>query len=192
MVLLVADEDDRLRSFTSWKLDLLDAMSVDPRLTASDFRVAFRLMQHVNAETGACFPSQEVLSDEAVMKERGARQCIANLKRHGWIAIKARSSGGRGKSNFYQFMRDHVNAMLDRIGELQDARKEKRQRSVLAVLHRHEDAGNTPTTGMSVPVPTGMRMPPNTLSGTPSESLALKGDTPKGRINKEGKADEAA
>ncbi len=49
------------KTFTSSKLDLLDAMSMDPRVTDGEFRTAFRLAQHANAETGAIFPSQERL-----------------------------------------------------------------------------------------------------------------------------------
>ena len=51
----MADRDGENRTFTSWKLDLLDAMSMDPRVTASEFRVAYRLMQHANSETLAIF-----------------------------------------------------------------------------------------------------------------------------------------
>lgn len=165
------------RTFTSWKLDILNAMSIDPRITASDFRVAFRLMQHVNAKTGACFPSQDSLSEEAVMKERSVRQCIANLRRHGWIDVTARSSGGRGKSNLYRFLQKHVNAMLDRMCELQEARRERRTAGALTIDYRHVDAGEKVTTGISTTVPTGMEMPPNTYIEHPQESQAKRGDT---------------
>ncbi|RZS82064.1 helix-turn-helix protein [Phyllobacterium myrsinacearum] len=157
-------DENALKKFTSDKLDVLNGMSVDPRITATDFRVAFRLIQHVNAETLACFPSQELLADEAVMKERTVRNSIARLKDAGWIKIRARSANGRGKSNFYAFLTQHVNAMLDRILLLREAREENRKQRLDDADHRHVDAGETLTTGMRLPPPTGMRMPPNTLT----------------------------
>jgi hypothetical protein len=46
-------ERERIRSFTSWKFDILDAMASDPRVPHRIFRIAFRIMQAVNSKTPA-------------------------------------------------------------------------------------------------------------------------------------------
>lgn len=111
------------RGFTGHKLDLLDAISMDPRVTASEFRVAFRLMQHANAETGAIFPSQDRLACQIGMRERSVRACIAGLVAKGWLL---RCRPNRRVSNLYRFDPKHMNAILDRQITLNEIRKEER------------------------------------------------------------------
>lgn len=110
-------------TFTSQKLDLLDAISMDPRVTAGEFRVAFRLLQHANSETGAIFPSQDRLASQIGMKERTVRACIDGLVRKGWLH---KERPNRRVPNFYRFDTTHINQVLDRQAMLNDARREER------------------------------------------------------------------
>ena len=112
-----------VRGFTSHKLDLLDAISMDRRVTASEFRVAYRLMQHANAETGAIFPSQDRLASQIGMRERSVRACIAGLVAKGWLL---RWRPNRRTSNMYKFDGRHANEVLDRQITLNEIRKEER------------------------------------------------------------------
>ncbi|UVK50955.1 helix-turn-helix domain-containing protein [Mesorhizobium sp. AR02] len=105
-------------------MDLLDAISMDRRVTAGEFRVAFRLLQHANAETGAIFPSQDRLGSQIGMKERSVRACIAGLVHHGWLR-KWRPN--RRTANSYSFESKHINAVLDRQISLNEARREERK-----------------------------------------------------------------
>lgn len=113
------------QSFTKWKLDLLDAMSMDPRLTSTEFRVAYRLLQHANAETRAIFPSQDRIASQIGSKERAVRAAIAGLVAKGWLTVSRRN---RRLPNMYRFETGHVNAILDRQISLNEARKEERLR----------------------------------------------------------------
>jgi hypothetical protein len=114
---------ETVQKHTSEKLDLLDAISMDPRVTAGEFRVAYRLMQHANAATGAIFPSQDRLASQIGMRERSVRSCIAGLVAKGWLN-KCRPN--RRSSNMYRFDSKHTNAILDRQIALNEARKEER------------------------------------------------------------------
>ena len=111
------------QSFTSWKLHLLDAISMDPRVTATEFRVAYRLLQHANAETRAIFPSQERIASQIGAKERAVRAAIAGLVEKRWLTI---SRPNRRLPNLYRFETRNVNAILDRQISLDDARKQER------------------------------------------------------------------
>ncbi|TIM30030.1 MAG: helix-turn-helix domain-containing protein [Mesorhizobium sp.] len=113
-----------IREHTRTKFELLDAISMDPRVTAGEFRVAYRLAQHANAETGAIFPSQDRLASQVGMKERSVRACIASLVSKGWLR-KRRPN--RRTSNSYSFDTTHINAILDRQITLNEARKEERK-----------------------------------------------------------------
>ncbi len=93
-----------MRGFAAWKFDLLDRMSTDRRLSATDFRVAYRLLSYMNAETGACFPKQEAIADDVGVTDRTIRLSLVNLRACGWLRIEERQlPNGRGRSNFYLF-----------------------------------------------------------------------------------------
>ncbi|EJC77677.1 HTH domain-containing protein [Rhizobium leguminosarum bv. trifolii WSM2012] len=90
--------------FTSWKLDLLDRMSADHRLSATDFRTAYRVFSYMDAHSGACFPRQETIAADLGVTDRTVRNSLANLRACGWLKIEERAlPKGRGKSNFYVF-----------------------------------------------------------------------------------------
>ncbi|MDG4898055.1 helix-turn-helix domain-containing protein [Mesorhizobium sp. WSM4976] len=157
----MAKPDGSNRTFASQKFELLDAISMDPRVTASEFRVAFRLMQHANAETGAIFPSQDRLASQIGMKERTVRFCIKELVGKGWLKS---SRPNRRIANFYQFETKHMNAILDRQIMLNEARKEERVTRSKPRRERQLHAGQTAVSGNRMPVVSGNYMPVNTLS----------------------------
>lgn len=101
--------NDNRRSFSSYKFDLLDALAIDPRLTHSDFHVAYWLAQHINEQTMQCYPSQKLLGEYCHLKEESVRKCIKNLVNAGWL-VKKRM--GRG-TNRYQFVNRNISPMLD-------------------------------------------------------------------------------
>ncbi|MCO6409048.1 helix-turn-helix domain-containing protein [Hoeflea alexandrii] len=115
---------ENAKSATSEKLDWLDALCIDPRLRPSDFKVAFKLIQFRNAQTGICNPSYETIADETGLKPETVRACVKQLSNRGWIAVKRPN---RSKPNVYRFLLDHVNGMLDRRIMLREAREEERK-----------------------------------------------------------------
>ncbi|MBY5501256.1 helix-turn-helix domain-containing protein [Rhizobium leguminosarum] len=94
-----------MRNVTSWKLDLLDRMCADHRLSATDFRVAHRLFSFMDANTGDCFPRQETLAADLGVTDRTVRLALVNLRACGWLKIEERQlPKGRGRSNSYHFI----------------------------------------------------------------------------------------
>ncbi|MGO6880694.1 helix-turn-helix domain-containing protein [Rhizobium ruizarguesonis] len=93
-----------MRKFTASKLDLLDRMSADHRLSATDFRLAYRVFSYMDAHSGACFPRQETIAADLGVTDRTVRNSLVNLRACGWLEIEERAlPKGRGKSNFYRF-----------------------------------------------------------------------------------------
>ncbi|MGR9231170.1 helix-turn-helix domain-containing protein [Rhizobium leguminosarum] len=93
-----------MKKFASWKFDLLDLMSADPRLSATDFRVGYRLLHYMDSATGDCFPRQETIAADLGLTDRTVRNSLVNLRACGWLTIEERPlPKGRGKSNCYHF-----------------------------------------------------------------------------------------
>lgn len=93
-----------MKKFAAWKLDLLDRMSADSRLSATDFRVAYRLFSYMDAATGDCFPRQDTIAADVGLTDRTVRKALVSLSSCGWLKIEQRPTPkGRGKSNLYHF-----------------------------------------------------------------------------------------
>ncbi|TBC42723.1 helix-turn-helix domain-containing protein [Rhizobium ruizarguesonis] len=94
-----------MKKFAAWKFDLLDRMSADPRLSATDFRVGYRLLHYMNSATGDCFPRQITIAADLGLTDRTVRNALVSLRACGWLTIEERPlPKGRGKSNFYHFL----------------------------------------------------------------------------------------
>lgn len=119
-------KDTEQRAFTSWKLDMLDAMSVDPEVTDADFRVAFRMMQHVNSVSRIAWPSVDRLavqlarSRDSIMAST-KRLCAVldknNLPRLPWMTKSRRH---KRAPNEYSFLGDRMNSVLDAMHQRMD------------------------------------------------------------------------
>ncbi|WP_106795300.1 helix-turn-helix domain-containing protein [Rhizobium sp. H4] len=123
-----------MKKFAAWKLDLLDRMSADPRLSPTDFRVAFRLLHYMDAATGDCFPAQQTIIADTGLGERAVRYALTSLCACGWLKIERTGSRRRGRAqNHYCFPgRDYRHA---------DAGKEAATTGTPARDYRHPIAG---------------------------------------------------
>ncbi|WP_049730647.1 helix-turn-helix domain-containing protein [Rhizobium ecuadorense] len=93
-----------MKGFAAWKFDLIDRMSTDHRLSATDFRVGYRLLHYMDAATGDCFPRQETIAADLGLTDRTVRNALVSLRACGWLTIEERPlPKGRGKSNLYHF-----------------------------------------------------------------------------------------
>lgn len=146
---------------------------MDPRISDGEFRTAFRLAQHANAETGAIFPSQERLADQMGKKERTVRACIAGLASKGWLAIWRPN---KRAPNSYRFDAQHVNAILDRQLMLNEARAEARKAIEPVSDDRQKSAAQTNLTGRNQPLVTGRNLPLNTLREHLKEGSLYEGE----------------
>jgi len=144
-----------MRGFTAWKLDLLDRMSTDRRLSATDFRVAYRLLSYMNAESGACFPKQETIADDVGVTDRTIRHSLVNLRACGWLKIEERQlPNGRGKSNFYLFEDATVgNAVPVNGATTGNSAQDFRTRDSSAPLYMNTLTGTLRGRGVSTPSP---------------------------------------
>jgi DNA-binding transcriptional MocR family regulator len=84
---------------SQWKL-LGAWVRAEPSLTACEFKVMFRLLDHQNPKTGLCNPSERTLADAVNCTERHVRNCITNLKKRGAIIV---SRPRFLKTNQYEF-----------------------------------------------------------------------------------------
>ena len=111
-----------IKEFTSWKLDLQKYICADPRLKPADKLVAVYILGHLNCETRMTFPAAETISDEVCIGPRHVTRAIARLKATGWLVTQRRFN----KSSLYRFSDKNVNAMIDRLLLLKEARREVR------------------------------------------------------------------
>lgn len=141
--------EQEAKSFTSWKLEIIDAMSCDTALQDIDVRVAFRLMQHVNARTRDAHPSLERLaaqigvSRDTVMRSL-ARMCDPNGGRH-WLN---RTRADRTQPYIYTFVTNRLNAVVDGKLDREERAREaaiekKRRRFEVARVQPREVANDT-------------------------------------------------
>jgi predicted transcriptional regulator len=110
-------EEER-RTFTAWKLTVLDAMSVDTRLTELDFRVAFRIMQHVNGRTKLAWPSVSRLAAQLGKSEDRIRASTKRLHDLDWVRKRRHS---RKAPNEYVFRDKNVAETIDKMLDRLDA-----------------------------------------------------------------------
>ncbi|CAN7518675.1 helix-turn-helix domain-containing protein [Pararhizobium sp. LjRoot235] len=125
-----------MKGFGAWKFALLDKLSADRRLSATDFRVGYRLLHYMDAATGDCFPMQETIIAETGLSERTVRNAITSLCACGWLWIERTGSRKRGRpKNHYRFAgRDYRQP---------DAAKADATTGIPARMYRQSDAGTS-------------------------------------------------
>jgi DNA-binding transcriptional regulator YhcF (GntR family) len=72
----------------------------DARVSAQAFELAFVILQHTNAATGAAWPTQETLANALRVNPRHVRRLIRELEQAGHLSITP--GGGRRVSNVYR------------------------------------------------------------------------------------------
>ncbi len=82
------------------KNQFFDAMIRTGGLSALQMRVAWRLIDRTNRDTGDAWPSYETLADELGCDVRSVKRAIKRLIEAPWF--EANHGGGRGNSNHYR------------------------------------------------------------------------------------------
>jgi hypothetical protein len=169
-------KDTEQRAFTSWKLDQLDAMSVDTDLTDAEFRVAFRLMQHVNSASRIAWPSIERLAAQLGRSTDAVKAAMKGLwgTERPWVK---KTRPHKRASNQYSFLPDRINLVLD----ARDKRMDDLENDKFEVANSHPqtpvEVANPP--GSEVANPPSLEvadLPPKHLIGTTlEEHLNFKG-----------------
>jgi len=102
------EEDTDLKSFTSWKLDWINALMIG--VEHREFRVAVCLLQHANRETKLIMPSQRRIALLLGCSVRAVERAIGKLVADGWLRAVRRN---RQMSNQYHFVEARREAMID-------------------------------------------------------------------------------
>lgn len=136
----MAETKPKGQSFTSWKLDLLNAACMDERLKPATFRLLMRLAEAMDDGTwerdsgvAQAYIGDDVIADEVPgFKDRHTiRDHRKALHAAGWLTYQP----GRGaKATIYRITDKPANALLDRRDELREARKTRRETERLAYM----------------------------------------------------------
>src|SRR4051812_35983095 len=87
--LMTSDTEAALRkAFTSWKLDLLNAMARDRMVAAVDFRIAFAIAQHMNARTKLAYVSDATLARSVNRNRAALTQFRKRMEKLGWLKVR--------------------------------------------------------------------------------------------------------
>lgn len=156
--------DEEVKSFTSRKLAIQNAMMKDSRVLPNEFKVAAALLSHANVDTGLIYPSQELVAIEIGVSVPTVKRAIRSLTDKGWLKV---SRSNRHVANRYEFLTDHVEAIEDIHREVRDALAERRERDRSAPAEAE-----------------GSREGSNTAEGSPvtpqAQSGGITGDTSEG------------
>ena len=80
---------------TKAMLQLYDQIVLDNRLKATDLRVGWVLLQHVNKDTGRCWPSVRSLAERCRLTERSVQRSLRRLEDCGWYARVGAGGGDK-------------------------------------------------------------------------------------------------
>lgn len=120
------------RSFASWKLDLLDAMMLDPEVRPVDFQYAYFLVQGLNQTSKAFNVSDETASQELRCNRDRLKTGRKRLEEAGWLIV--RRGRGFADGSWYSFddsrVDHHLQERDDRRAVRREARVERRTAKV--------------------------------------------------------------
>ncbi|TDR93797.1 hypothetical protein [Enterovirga rhinocerotis] len=123
MSIAVEPSSDELRSFTSWKLDVLNAASADTRLKSGPFRVLYRVVKYMNAVTREAIVSDETLSDDLGVTRSALHDARKQLAELGWWRYRP---GRYGRGTIYTILDDNVNGIENRLLDEREIRRDRR------------------------------------------------------------------
>lgn len=115
--------DDR-QSFTSWKLDLLTAINLDPEVSGADMRFVVYIVQGLNQKTRSFNVSDETATEELNCKRDKLGDSRKRLEATGWLRIQR--GRGFGDGSWYRFDESKVDHQLQERDDRRAVRKEAR------------------------------------------------------------------
>lgn len=186
--------EDKLRTFTGWKLDLMRAVRADHKTSPGAAALFAAILDHVNSETRQAWPSLGMLAISLSVSEKTIRKYLQQLVEAKWLAPVGESRRG---TVVYEVLDYRMNAVLDQIATEIDRHRE-RERRRQEINRQKRRAGNAVTEHgfrliRSVSRNTGSALSRNTgsdehLHRTPSKVISEQEETlnpyaiAKGRI----------
>lgn len=183
--------EDKLRTFTGWKLDLMRAVRADHKVSPAAAALFDAFMDFVNEETRRAWPSEAGLALALGVSRLTVRKYLRILIDAQWLKAVGRSDRG---TTIYEVQDFRMRAVLDQLAIEIDRHREReahrkalrRQKSMNVRIH-----GLTPTPAVSVH--TGFHLSGNPclhehLHRTPSKVISEQEETlnpyaiAKGRI----------
>lgn len=110
--------------FTSWKLDLLTAINLDPAVRDVDMRFVVYLIQGLNQTTRAFNCSDETITDELNCKRDKLTTSRKRLEGAGWLIV--RRGRGFADGSWYSFDDQKVERILSDRDDRRAIRKDER------------------------------------------------------------------
>jgi hypothetical protein len=166
-----SNSETDVKSFTSRKLDWLFHMSADRSVPPLSFKIGFVIVQHVNAQTGIAYLSDDVIREYVDADERTIRRGRRVL-RDVWVSWTR-----TGTANAYKLLYGRIAAVADEIAQRRAERANRRniERTPASDLENHDrtsvSADRTPMSGDRTPASVP-RTPVSAihLSSTPSDT----------------------
>lgn len=120
------DPDDDLKTFTSWKLDLMKAVRADKKVSLSAASVFAAVMDFVRKDTKMAWPSTSSLAINLGTSTKTVKKHIEALIKVGWLERVGKANRGTIK---YCVRDDRMNDVLDQVAiDLDRHRENERDR----------------------------------------------------------------
>jgi DNA-binding transcriptional regulator YhcF (GntR family) len=179
----VANQAEKLRTFTGWKLDLMRAVRADHKVIPAASALFDAFMDHVNAETKKAWPSEGMLAISLGVNRKTIRKYLQMLIDAKWLKPAGRSKRG---TTIYEVESYRMNQVLDMLAiEIDRFReKEAERQSRRRVMRNVCPDGGAPI--KSVSVHTGGALSVHAggyehLHRTPSSEISCEEETSIGR-----------
>lgn len=124
-----SNRETDVKSFTSRKLDWLFHMSADHSVPLLSFKIGFVIAQHVNAQTGIAYLSDDVIREYVDADERTIRRGRKVL-RDVWVSWTR-----TGTANAYKLLYGRIAALADEIARRRSERADRRDRERTSVSY---------------------------------------------------------
>lgn len=163
-------------SFTSKRLRVLDAMCRDSRVSDGHFRIAFRVSQQIDEDTGVAIISDETLCDELPKTEpKKLRLFRTAMEDVGWVRVVR---GRRYRASVYSLLPDNVAPIREVMAGKKIARDERRKKEVRNRLDHHQPGNFSCLVSDGDDVVRGDNLPAYEVSQTGNSHPLSQGKSP--------------
>jgi hypothetical protein len=168
-----AVEQQAKRTFTSEKMDKINALNADARISGNAYKVATCIINHVNEKAGYAFPSVETIGIKTRLPRRVVERSLTLLRKTGWLrSRKVYDHKTRTQHNRYWLLDDNLNAIADeQVMLLEEAREARRE--------GQRETPKTPAQSVAQPASSGGTVGEQPASSGGTQPASSGGVTPK-------------
>lgn len=141
------------RSFTSWKLELIDAMTCDEEMREIDRLVGVRIMQHASSKTGCANPSLRRIAAQLGKGYATVKRSAARLvEKHQWFE---RFRPTRTAEYVYRVNEEKALHVLDAKAQREDQARDALRVEKEEMFNRLRGLNREPSRGLKLDTPEG-------------------------------------